>query len=515
VDSVPSDKCRGTADGIPSPSPFLRVFRVILFAAVSASLAFGCRSVEEKRRDRFSAIDAAARRDFRAGNYAAVSEKLRETVSERTPELPLYHLDRASALLLSGDAKTAKRELLEAYHSIDEEINAESERRAAGLWSGEAEKLYKGDPYERCAMCLLLALCFLDEGDADNALAALKTGLLADSDSEKGKYKSDFALLMFLAAKCCDIRGEPERAREYLDAAFRAWLSFPGNAEWFADALSEARDSFSGPDAPSGKEVLSRTLLETLSMASERSLVDALKARGMEVSEAEKTARFGKELAKGFDVLDFNCLAVIWRGLPPEMRRLGRYGEKRVIIPGVRDGGVYDILVDGAEARAPMDEFGDLNYQATTRGGRRMDSVLERHAFYKLATNTTSNAVLIAAAATRSPVVSLALLGTGLVMKIVAALMNPKADIRHWGNLPREFDVTPLSLPPGEHVLTLAKEDGGTLSKLSSRVVRIGDKPSSVAVVHFRPSPGGRGAASAAKRKKTEGNAPREDAEGR
>ena len=460
--------------------------RALCAVLIAVSATTGCRSIKEKRRARFAAVDASARRDFREGDYAAAAEKLKEAASIPTPEEPLYRIDRASALLLLGKTTEARRELMAAHRSIDAAFDLESEKRAGGVWGKESEKLYKGDPYERCLLYFMLSLCLLEEGDADNALAALKTGLLADSDSEKGTYKSDFALLMFMAAKCCDIRGEPELRDEYLDAAFNAWLTFPGNTKWFAERLTAVYDSFQGgKPSPKGAD-LSPTLLDCVAIGKKNSLADALMKRNVPEKKASEMAAFGKRLAEGRAILDFNVLVVIWRGSPPDMRRVGRYGEKRVIIPGnVDNDTVYEILLDGEEIKIPMDEFGDITYQATTRGGRKMDQVLSRQAFYKTATNTSGNAIMMAAAATRSAPVALGLLAAGLIMKITAVLMHPEADIRHWGNLPYEFDILPLKLAPGEHVLALERETDATTEEISSKKITITEK-TPFASAHFR-----------------------------
>ena len=171
------------------------------------------------------------------------------------------------------------------------------------------------------------------------------------------------------------------------------------------------------------------------------------------------------------------------------MGRVGRYGERRVVIPGIND---YEtphiVLADGVVAHSPMGEFGDINYQATTRGGRKMDGVLGRQALYKGVTNTVGDSVMIAAGAVPSPVVALGLLAAGGIMKLVAVLMHPEADIRYWGNLPYEFEIVPLKLPLGNHVLTLAKKDGAKLAPIASRNARL-DSGDSFTVVHFRPVP--------------------------
>jgi len=110
---------------------------------------------------------------------------------------------------------------------------------------------------------------------------------------------------------------------------------------------------------------------------------------------------------------------------------------------------------------APTD---DLNYQATTRGGRVMDHILGNKAVFKATTDTAGDAAIIGGAVlatagqgrnSAADEVGLGLMLAGLASKLVAAGARPEADTRTWDNLPQYISCATLTLPPGEHELTV------------------------------------------------------------
>ena len=112
-------------------------------------------------------------------------------------------------------------------------------------------------------------------------------------------------------------------------------------------------------------------------------------------------------------------------------------------------------------AVAPCD---DLNFQATTRGGRVMDHVLANKAVFKSVTDTVGNVAIISGAVlagtqqgghSAADEVGLGLLLAGVAAKIVSASTTPEADTRTWDNLPQFISFASLSLPVGEHTATV------------------------------------------------------------
>ncbi len=110
-------------------------------------------------------------------------------------------------------------------------------------------------------------------------------------------------------------------------------------------------------------------------------------------------------------------------------------------------------------AVAPCD---DLNFQATTRGGRVMDHVLGNKAAFKGATGVAGDVALIGGLATAAASnnrttqnIGLGIALAGLISKGISAATTPEADIRTWDNLPQFISFAAVKLPPGENVVTV------------------------------------------------------------
>lgn len=108
---------------------------------------------------------------------------------------------------------------------------------------------------------------------------------------------------------------------------------------------------------------------------------------------------------------------------------------------------------------SPIVKGGDLNFQATTRGGRPIDGVLAGKASYKDGTEALSSVAgtvgqlgLQFAAQTGSQnAANLGIFGSlaSMVGSRVAGAMNPAADIREWEQLPNAIWVSRLVDPLG------------------------------------------------------------------
>lgn len=110
---------------------------------------------------------------------------------------------------------------------------------------------------------------------------------------------------------------------------------------------------------------------------------------------------------------------------------------------------------------APTD---DVDFQATTRGGRVMDHVLANKAVFKKTTEVAGNAAIIGGTAAiladnghdaTANEVGAGLIVAGLLSKIVSSATMPEADIRAWDDLPHYLSFASLPLAPGEHQATV------------------------------------------------------------
>jgi hypothetical protein len=113
------------------------------------------------------------------------------------------------------------------------------------------------------------------------------------------------------------------------------------------------------------------------------------------------------------------------------------------------------LTIDGHKVWLPP--YDNLNYQATTRGGRVMDHILGNKAVFKGTTDTVGNFALLGAAVAANQnsrqgnEAAVGLAAIGLISKIASAATTPRADIRAWDNLPQFLSFAALRLAPGDH----------------------------------------------------------------
>jgi len=176
-----------------------------------------------------------------------------------------------------------------------------------------------------------------------------------------------------------------------------------------------------------------------------------------------------KSNAKNINLPEYNpnanVLVIVEYGPGPRKYAAGKYGEElkfRTSAPTVFSAQIKTGSID--QQVAPCD---DLNFQATTRGGRVMDHVLANKAVFKTTTDKVGDVAIISGAIMASGnhnnrtanEVGLGLLAAGILSKAFSAATAPDADTRTWDNLPQFISFAALKLPPGEHVLTVEFND--------------------------------------------------------
>lgn len=179
-----------------------------------------------------------------------------------------------------------------------------------------------------------------------------------------------------------------------------------------------------------------------------------------------------KAVAKNIRLPDYqpqaNVLFILEYGPGPQKYGGGEYGEelrfrtrRSPIVSAQIKTGAIDLPV------APCD---DLNFQATTRGGRVMDHVLANKAVFKGTTDRVGDAAIIGGAIVASgprgrhshnDEIGLGLIAAGLIAKGFSAATTPEADVRTWDNLPQFISFADMKLAPGEHVVTVEFDDSG------------------------------------------------------
>lgn len=257
--------------------------------------------------------------------------------------------------------------------------------QARQIFTPEAYKDFKGEPYERAMAYYYRGLLYLLESDYENARASFKSGMLQDSMSYSESYQQDFAVLAFL----------------------EGWASHcHGDVALAADGFNEA-------------------------------------------------ARLNSALAlPGHD----QTLLVIGEfGGAPVKRALGQYGETLGFSIGRQPRAQKFNLIKDQQVLARSVHAEDLFFQASTRGGRTIDAILDGKAQFKTDAKTAgqvlTTAGLMAATSNNQDTAyaGLAVAVVGLLMHAAAAAAKPDADVRAWNNLPGMIHLATLSEDSPNH----------------------------------------------------------------
>ena len=208
----------------------------------------------------------------------------------------------------------------------------------------------------------------------------------------------------------------------------------------------------------------------------------------------EKKSENDKQIDVGNlnNILDLNnnLLLILETGSGPVKFPVGKYGHIVLFTSKPSKIANYDINIDGVNiSKNKLLEHNDTFYQASTRGGRKMDGILKGQAQFKEATAQIGQAfaqasqnmmdqinqsqqsaysgTAAAGGAVVNPAVPLIMAGIGLAFTIGSAMANPAADVRHWSLLPGELKVIPLKLPVGQHtiVFTATTDYGQNMKK--------------------------------------------------
>ena len=168
-----------------------------------------------------------------------------------------------------------------------------------------------------------------------------------------------------------------------------------------------------------------------------------------------------------------NVLIFAEYGTGPRKYGGGEYGEQLKFFVKNSTAHAATLNLNGQSVNLPA--YDDLNFQATTRGGRVMDYILGGKAVFKRTTNTVGEVALIGAMIAANngsrdgDRAAVALGPIGLIGKIASAATTPRPDIRMWDNLPQRLSFAALRLAPGDYPATLEFQDatGQTLRGLT------------------------------------------------
>ena len=312
-------------------------------------------------------------------------------------------------------------------------------------------QLYRDGEWNATLNFNMLGLAAMQEGQFaiarkafDQAIARIDQ-IYADDPSAKK------ALSVFSEEKVKDFKGEPyERAMTY----YYRGLLYLQEGDY-----QNARASFLAAD-------LQGTMAEKETFAGDFGLMKYLAgwsstcsgdaSRGKALIEEAK--RSDSKIA-GLPDKPGSAMLLIDSGLAPQKKGVGEYKEMMAFEPGGPPDG--DIIVRGSEGSLEVKEFvvgGDVYVQASTRGGRQIDAVLDGKAKFKGDSNVAGDVAIGVGTAMMSNSYNNSNMGMagaivgllGLVAKGVSAATTPAADVRAWTSLPANVmlftaDVQPKS----------------------------------------------------------------------
>jgi len=173
-----------------------------------------------------------------------------------------------------------------------------------------------------------------------------------------------------------------------------------------------------------------------------------------------------------------NVIFILEYGPGPTKFGAGKYGEELRF--HARGSPVLSAQIKTGTINLQVAPCDDLNFQATTRGGREMDHVLANKAVFKKTTDTIGDVALIgglttAAVSDNNTVqgIGLGIALAGLISKGISAATTPEADTRTWDNLPQFISFATMKLSTGQHNVTIEFNNAAGLpnSKLTKTLI--------------------------------------------
>lgn len=310
----------------------------------------------------------------------------------------------------------------------------------------------KGPPRDKLLWQYRLALAEMRRGQFDAAKPVLDDALLTLGGLYGKDAEARKARRLFQQEAKKTFIGEPyERAMAYFYRGILYWRDGEMDNARACFRSAEFEDS----DAENNEYTCDYTLFDYLDGFATTKLAgdgsDAFK-------RAEKTAKGAKPPPYDTKV---NTLVFLDFGPGPKKYGGGQYGEELRFRTRTSSVQSAQLQIDGKIVNLqPAD---DLNFQATTRGGRLMDHVLANKAVFKNTTSAAGDIAIVSGAILASgrhhnssaDEVGAGLMIAGLLSKIASAATTPEADVRMWETLPQFLALGQFKLSPGEHSATI------------------------------------------------------------
>lgn len=267
---------------------------------------------------------------------------------------------------------------IEAVYAKNKQAEA-----ARDTFRKEANKDFKGEPYERAMTYYYRGLLYLRVGDYDNARASFRTAEYQDTVSEAEEFRSDFAVMNYLIGWTYHCQNQPNMAQE---------------------AFGFASSTQTGLTAPGS---------------------------------------------------DDRVLMIAEYGSSPIKARAGGQAERMVFQAGSADRTSAARFKLQNTASFDAVPASSVHYQATTRGGRAIDAILNGKAEFKSTTAAVGDALTATSLASMAGgdmgTGTLGMAGVGMLFSLLSSSAKTEADIRMWDTLPDMITLrTTKALQPNE-----------------------------------------------------------------
>jgi len=282
-----------------------------------------------------------------------------------------------------------------------------------------------------------LAVAALEQGRRDLAAAALDASLRRIEAVYADNPDAERARSLWVSEGQKDFKGESyERAMAY----YYRGLIYLAEGDY-----QNARASFLSAE-------FQDTVAAVEQYAGDFGMMNALAgwASHCDGDEGKATEYYEKAVSQGALLSapsrSASVLKILEVGSSPLKQAAGKHQEILQIMPPVVSMKAAQISA-GSTAPQPI---GDISYQATTRGGRQVDTILAGKASFKDTTHAVGEAgslmglgFLTAASATNDPYLAQNMAGLslassliGLVSSVASSATSASADARYWDNLP-------------------------------------------------------------------------------
>jgi tetratricopeptide (TPR) repeat protein len=289
---------------------------------------------------------------------------------------------------------------------------------ARSIFHNEANKDFKGEPYERAMAYYYRGLLYLRDGDYGNANASFKNAEYQDTVSETEQFQSDFAVMNYLMGWSQRCQGRDTTAKEYFALATKA----------------------------------------------EKGLVEP---------EAGDNVLFISELGNG-----------------PVKARDSNQAQK-LLFQGGEDYpetiATVTYTASGTPRTIALTHASSVTYQATTRGGRAIDGLMDGKANWKEGTSAVGTALMAQGMMNNNAAAGGYMQMAGALFSVFSSAMKTRADIRAWDGLPDRIMVGTAKAAPGWSYATAYAGEKGAVD-LKGAAMRADAKSCSIVWTRSRPA---------------------------